>query len=154
MAKAIVTEPNGETIEYFMEDRLKHSLDNKVIPSLHKKDKDCVLVVDGREGSGKSTLAFQVAKYVDPSFNIDRIVFSPDEFREAVFKAKKGQAIVYDEAFTGFSSRASLSPINRVLVSLAMQMRQKNLCILIVLPTIFMLDKYMALFRTRALLHV
>jgi len=154
MAKAIIKEPNGETIEYFMEDRLKHSLDNKVIPSLHKKDKDCVLVVDGREGSGKSTLAFQIAKYVDSTFNINRIVFSPDEFREAVFKAKKGEAIVYDEAFTGFSSRASLSPINRVLVSLAMQMRQKNLCILIVLPTIFMLDKYMALFRTRALLHV
>ncbi len=44
--------------------------------------------------------------------------------------------------------------MNRVLVSLAMQMRQKNLFILIVLPTIFLLDKYMAIFRTRALVHV
>jgi len=155
MATAKVIDPlTGKKIEYYIETRLKNSLDNKVIPSLHKKDKDCVMVVDGREGSGKSTLAFQIAKYVDPSFNLGRIVFGPDDFREAVLRAKKGEAIVYDEAFTGFSSRAALSPINRVLVSLAMQMRQKNLLVLIVLPTIFMLDKYMALFRTRVLVHV
>ncbi len=145
---------NGLEINYSMSSRLKHNLDTKIIPSLLKKDKDCVLVVDGREGVGKSTLAFQIAKYVDSSFNLKRIVFSPDEFREAILSAKKGQAIVYDEAFTGFSSRNSLSPVNRVLVSLAMQMRQKNLFILIVLPTIFLLDKYMAIFRTKALIHV
>ena len=33
-------------------------------------------------------------------------------------------------------------------------MRQKNLFIIIVLPTIFMLDKYMAMHRTKALIHV
>ena len=49
-------------------------------------------------------------------------------------KRKKGQCIIYDEAFTGYSSRSSLSPINRVLVSLAMQIRQKNLFIIIILP--------------------
>jgi len=155
MGTAIINDKEtGEIIKYYIDDRLKNSLDNKVIPSLQKNDKDCVLVVDGREGAGKSTLAFQLAKYVDPTFNINRIVFSPDKFREQILNAKKGQAIVYDEAFTGFSSRASLSPINRVLVSLAMQMRQKNLFVIIVLPTIFLLDKYMALFRTRALIHV
>lgn len=104
--------------------------------------------------SGKSTLAIQMGKYIDPTLNLNRIVFSPEDFREAILKAKKGQCIIYDEAFTGFSSRASLSPVNRVLVSLAMQMRQKNLAIIIVLPTIFLLDRYMAIFRTRSLIHV
>ena len=150
----IIDPETGEVINYSMASRLKHTLDEKIIPSLHKQDKDCVLVVDGKEGSGKSTLAFQIAKYVDNSFNVKRIVFSPDDFREAILRAKKGEAIVYDEAFTGFSSRSSLSPVNRVLVSLSMQMRQKNLFILIVLPTIFLLDKYMAIFRTKALIHV
>jgi len=150
-----ITDPqSGLKINYSMSSRLKHNLDSKIIPSIQKRDKDCVLVVDGKEGTGKSTLAFQIAKYVDNSFNLKRIVFSPDEFREAILTAKPHQAIVYDEAFTGFSSRASLSPVNRVLVSLAMQMRQKNLFILIVLPTIFLLDKYMAIFRTKALIHV
>lgn len=150
-----ITDPNtGEVLKYSMSSRLKESLDNKVIPSLHKKDKDCVVVVDGAEGSGKSTFAMQLGKYVDPSLNLARVVFNPEEFRSAIFKAKKGECVIYDEAFTGYSSRSSLSPVNRVLVSLAMQMRQKNLFVIIVLPTIFLLDKYMALFRTRSLIHV
>jgi hypothetical protein len=106
------------------------------------------------KNSGKSTLAFQLAKYIDPTFDISRIVFTPDEFREAIFKATKGQVIVFDEAFTGFSSRTSLSRVNTILVSMTMQMRQKNLCIIIVLPTFFLLDRYIALFRAKVLIHV
>lgn len=155
MARATTKDlKTGETIEYYMYDRLKHNLDTKIKEQLEKKDKDAVIVVDGKEGSGKSTLAIQIGKYVDASLDLSRVVFSPEDFRDAILKAKKGQCIIYDEAFTGFSSRSSLSPVNRVLVSLAMQMRQKNLFIIIVLPTIFLLDKYMAMFRTKALIHV
>ncbi len=150
-----ITDPKtGFTINYSMSSRLKHNLSDKILPSLQKKDKDCVLVIDGAEGAGKSTLAFQMGKIIDPALDLSRVVFTPEDFRDAILHAKKGQCIIYDEAFTGFSSRNSLSPVNRVLVSLAMQMRQKNLFILIVLPTIFLLDKYMAIFRTRALIHV
>ena len=46
----IVDEKTGTTIEYHINDRLKNSLDKKVIPSLHTKDKDFVICVDGREG--------------------------------------------------------------------------------------------------------
>ena len=35
-----------------------------------------------------------------------------------------------------------------------MQIRQKNLFVIMVLPTFFVLDKYVALFRSRALIHV
>jgi hypothetical protein len=104
--------------------------------------------------SGKSTLGLQWCKYIDPSFDLKRVVFTPEEFREAIYKAKKGQAIMFDEAFTGFSSRASLSGVNKTLISLMMQIRQKNLFIVIVLPTVFLLDKYISLFRTRVLVHV
>ena len=103
---------------------------------------------------GKSTFAFQWAKYVDPTFCLSRIVFSPEEFKEAIFKAKKGQAIVYDEAFSGLGSRSALSSINRYLVSLAMQIRQKNLFVILVLPSVFLLDKYFVMFRAKVLVHV
>jgi len=149
-----IKDPTGFSIEYFMEDRLKRNIDDRVIPALKVQDKDYVICVDGREGSGKSWFSFQLGKAVDPTLNLSRVVFSPDDFREAILRAKKGQCIIYDEAFTGYSSRSSLSPVNRVLVSLAMQMRQKNLFIIIVLPTIFLLDKYMAMFRTKGLFHV
>lgn len=145
----------GKTdIDYYIDDRLKKSLDEKVLPALTKDDKDYVIAVDGKEGAGKSFFAFQIAKYVDSTFDLSRVTFTAEEFKQAIFKAKKGQAIVFDEAFTGLSSRSSLSSINRYLVSLMMQMRQKNLFVIIVLPTFFLLDKYVALFRTRALIHV
>ena len=118
-------------VKYYMEDRLKTNLDNSVIDALEKKDKDFVLVVDGIEGAGKSTLAFQIGRYVDPTLDLNRVVFDAESFREAILKAKKGQCIIYDEAFTGFSSRSALSGINRALVSLAMQMRQQNLFVII-----------------------
>jgi len=79
---------------------------------------------------------------------------TPLEFSQAIMKAKKGQAIVYDEAFTGLSSRGALSEINKLLVSLMMEMRQKNLFVIIVLPTFFLLDKYVALWRAKCLIHV
>lgn len=144
----------NKKIEYYMDARMKKRTDEKVLPALQSQDKDWIEVVDGPEGVGKSTFAFQRAKYVDPSFNLSRVVFSPEEFRQAIFDAKKGQAIVYDEAFTGLGSRSALSPINKYLVSLMMQMRQKNLFVILVLPTFFLLDKYAALFRTRILTHV
>jgi hypothetical protein len=104
--------------------------------------------------SGKSVFAFQIGKYVDPTLNLSRVAFNAEEFRNIVFKAKKSQCVVFDEAFVGLSSRGALSQVNRTLVSLMMQMRQKNLFVIIVLPTFFLLDKYVALFRARALIHV
>lgn len=155
MTTVSITDPKTKfKVEYFMQDRVYQGITKKIIPSINKKNKDCFFIVDGYEGAGKSTFAFQLGKLVDPTLNLDRVVFSPDDFREAVLKAKKAQCVVYDEAFTGFSSRSSLSPINKVLVSLAMQMRQKNLFIIIVLPTIFMLDRYIAIMRAKALFHV
>lgn len=150
----IIEPKTGFEVSYFLEPWIKKRFDEKIIPELEKKDKDCVIAIDGKEGSGKSTLGLQWCKYVDPSFNLNRVVFTPEEFREAVYKAKKGEAIMFDEAFTGFSSRAALSGVNRTLISLMMQIRQKNLFIVIVLPTFFLLDKYISLFRTRVLVHV
>lgn len=155
MALVKIPDPKtGKIIEYHLDTRLKDNLDSKIIPSLLKKDKDCFLCIDGKEGSGKSTLALQIGKYVDPTLDLSRIVFDAEAFRQAIFKAKKGQCIIFDEAFTGLSSRAALSGVNRTLVSLMMQMRQKNLMVIMVLPTFFMLDKYAALFRAKALIHV
>lgn len=143
----------GENISYYMDDRLESTLKNKIRPLLYEKDEDCVIALDGGEGVGKSTLAFQIGKYLDPTLNLKRVVFDAETFRQAILDAEKGQCIVFDEAFTGFSSRASLSGVNRTLVSLMMQMRQKNLLVIIVLPTFFLLDKYVALFRTKFLIH-
>jgi hypothetical protein len=150
-----ITDPNtGEKVSYYLDPWIKKRFDEKVLPDLMKKDKDCIIAIDGKEGTGKSTLGLQYCKYIDPSFNLNRVTFTPDEFRQAIYDAQKGQAVMFDEAFTGFSSRASLSGINKTLISLMMQIRQKNLFVVIILPTFFLLDKYISIFRTRVLIHV
>lgn len=135
-----------------MDGYLKGILDE--IKQSVKRDMDLIILVDGPERSGKSTLAQQCAAYCDPSFNLARVCFTPDEFRKAIMEAEPGQAIVYDEAYTGLNSRGTMSVINRALVSMLAEIGQKNLIIFVVMPTFFDLDKYVAIWRSKVLLHV
>lgn len=112
-------------------------------------DNDCVT-----HNSGKSTLGLQIARYCDHNFDLSRVCMDPDEFREAIERAEPGSAIVYDEAYTGLASRRALSAVNHIITSQMMTMGQKNLVVIIILPTYYMLDKYVALFRARGLFHV
>ena len=137
---------------YYMDGYLKNALDTakKVI----RKDWDMVFAVDGSEGTGKSVISQQIAYYCDPSLTNDQIVFTPNTFRQAITKAKPYTSVIYDEAYTGLSSRATMSMINRTLISMLAEIRQKNLFVFVVMPTFFDLDKYVALWRSRALIHV
>lgn len=129
---------------------------DKVKKRVLKKDRDFVAVIDGEEGVGKSVLAQQIALYLDPEFNIDKIVFNSDDFLRLIKdpKTKKGSCIVLDEAFSAANNRASLTEVNRSMIGVATEMRQKNLFILMVLPSFFDLDKFFALWRCRVLIHV
>lgn len=147
-------EVDGERKEMYMDTELHNRIEHNIKPKLKKKDYDWVWVVDGSEGSGKSVFSGQLAKAVDPTFNLNRFCMNPQEFTKAILKAEKGQAVVFDEGFTGLSSRASLTEINRLLVSLMMEMRQKNLFVIVVMPTLFLLDRYVALFRAKGLFHI
>lgn len=138
----------------YIDTRLYGAINKKIIPDITKKDKDKVYIVDGAEGSGKSTFAMQFGKAIDPTLDLSRVCMTPDEFTKAVLKAKKGQVVIYDEAFTGLSSRQSWSEVNKLIASLMMEMRQKNLVVIIVMPTFFLLERYVALFRAKGLFHI
>lgn len=137
-----------------MDNNLYHQLNKYVKPSVQKKDFDCVLAIDGEEGCGKSVFSFQLAKILDPNFKLSQIAFTPNEFTKAITEAKPFQCIIFDEAFFGLSARASLSEVNQLLISLMMEMRQKNLFVILVMPTYYMLDKYCVLHRCKGLFHV
>jgi hypothetical protein len=138
--------------QMYIDGFLQHAYD--VARKVIRNDWDMVFIIDGSEGSGKSVLAMQSAKYCDEDFNLDRVVFTPKEFRKAIIESQKYQAVVYDEAYTGLSSRATMSLINRTLISMLAEIRQKNLFVFVVMPCFFDLDKYVALWRSRALIHV
>lgn len=119
-----------------------------------KKDFDGVLVVDGGEGFGKSVLAQQIAKYFDHDLNMDRIVFDAEEFVKAVQNAKPYQCIVFDEAYGGLAGRETMTKVNRIIVKMLAEVRQKNLFLIFVCPSFFDLDRYVALWRSRCLVNV
>jgi hypothetical protein len=147
-------ELEGNKKPLYMDGTLYEQLTEVVKPSVQKKDFDYFIAIDGLEGSGKSVFGMQIAKILDPNFNLEKICYSAKDFIKAVINAKPYSCIVFDEAFTGLSSRSALSEINQLLVSLMMEMRQKNLFIILIMPSVFMLDKYAALHRAKGLFHV
>lgn len=119
-----------------------------------EQDWDRVYLIDGGEGSGKSLLGLQLGFYLDPTLNLDRITFTGQSFSKAIENAEKGQCVIFDEAFNGLSSSGATSKLNRLVVRKLMECRQKNLFVIVILPTIFLLQKYAALFRSKCLFHV
>jgi len=140
----------GQT--YYLDGYMRSNLDI-IKQQINNHDQDFVGVVDGFEGVGKSVMAMGLGFYVDPSLTIERICFTADEFKEAVNKAKKGQCVIYDEAITGAFSREAIQQMNVILIKMMAQVRQKNLFMLMVLPSFFDLDKNLALWRSKFLVH-
>lgn len=142
-------------VNFFIDNVLRKELD-KVRYRVLKKDFDFVGLIDGREGSGKSVLGLQIGAYLDPNFSLDNVVFTSEEFIRKIRdpKTQKGSCIILDEAFNALNSRASMTEVNRSMGAVATEMRQKNLFILIILPSFFDLDKQFALHRSSSLIHV
>jgi len=143
-----------EGFSFYIEPRLRKYLDEKVRDDLGKKDKDYVILIDGYEGSGKSTFAQQIGYYVDPTLSLDRICMTADEFKDAVANSQKNQCVIYDEAVTGMTAGDSISRVGKLLKSMMMQMRQKNLLVIIIMPVIFEFSKYAVLSRAKSFFHV
>ena len=138
---------------YWMDGLLKANLD--IARTVIKDDWDFLWVVDGDVGSGKSVFAQQVAYYLsDGRLKLDNICFTADEFRKSILAADKHDCIIFDEAFRGLAGRGSLSKVNKSIVELLNEIRQKNLYVLIVLPSMWDLDKYVTMHRCQGVFHV
>lgn len=138
--------------EYYLNGFLKDNLD--LAKRQVKKNWDMPFAIDGTEGSGKSVLAGQIALYLDPSYSIERCAFTPEQFQDYCLKAEKYQAVVLDEGYGSLSSRGAMSKVNKAIVNMLSIIRRRNLFIIVLIPTFFDLDRYYALWRSRALFHV
>lgn len=111
------------------------------------------VMADGVEGSGKTSVVLTMAYYCDPTFNLDRVIFTPAQFIKAVDESKPGQAIVWDEFVLGGLSEDAFSIMQRIIVKKSVTIRKKRLFVFLVIPYIFMLRPYFAVGRTRFLIH-
>ena len=105
------------------------------------KDKNWISIIVGQTGSGKSTTAISLALAIDPSFSIDRIVFTPKEYIEQVKDLKKGQVIIWDETGVGFSSKDFQSRISKNVAKVFQTMRFKNGATIMTAPVSGMINK-------------
>jgi len=125
---------------------------SKVQHKVPHRRSDLFVIVDGPVGSGKSTLSFQAALWFDPTFTLDRVVFSVEDFLNAIIRAKPGQAVVFDEAII-VNSRSALTEFNKKIIIAMTQIRSKGLFIFFNIPSVFDLDKNLVLNRCHLLLH-
>jgi len=139
--------------EFYMDGYLKSNLD------IYKKDvleedSDCIILIDGGEGAGKSCLGQQVASYLDPTFNINDICFEGEDFKKKTITAKPHKCILFDESLSALNKMKSIDSLTVSVIDLLAEIRQKNLFIIIILPSMFDLAKPIACWRTKFLLHV
>lgn len=142
--------------KYRMNSLLKTQLD--LMSNVVEYDSDMVMLIDGEiEGTGKSTLAQQIAYYfawkAGTKFNVDNIVFNPTQLKKALEDAQKFTAFIWDEAYEGSNKYRIMSSENQKLTTIFQKIRQKNLFLVIVLPSFFDLSKYYAVRRSWALIH-
>ena len=147
----IITQNNQH---YYLNEFYKAFVLDKILPRYINRHWDMVIIVEGEVGSGKTTLAIQSGYYLDPTLDIDRICFTLPQFEKAIDNGKKGQVIIYDEAVSSLLSAEAFKWESTQLVKKITQCRKKGLIIFLLIPSIFMLQKYFAIFRSHFDLRV
>lgn len=150
--KMVKVKPNEEH-EYYMDGYKKANLDH-AINEVRRKNYDLFTLYVAREGHGKSTMAMQDAMYCDPTFNLSRVCFTPEQFLETIDRAEKHQAIVFDETMWAMGSRNVLGRMNKILVKVMSEMRSKNLFVFMCIPNFFMMDWYVAQHRSTGMIYI
>ena len=127
---------------------------NIIKEMLVKHDMDFLLCITGRERIGKSTLALQIASIFDPEFKIEQVVFDIPALYEQVYKLKPGQVIIIDEGATAFFAREAMNTDVKEGVKLLTVMGERNLLVILCVPSFFIVDKYIRDHRVAGLIKV
>ena len=117
----------------------------------NKRSWDYIAIIAGNCGAGKSTLARGLANYCDRNFDEWKIAFDAEQFIEITTRAPQYSAVILDESFADFNSRAGSSKSFLKVINHIQLIRQKNLFVFLCLPNFFDLSKTIAIFRTNHL---
>lgn len=139
-------------VKFWVDEPLVKKVEN--IKMMLKKNWDCVILVDGRERSGKSTLGLTIAKLLDPNLNVKNLARGTMDCIKKIEALPDKSVMVIDEGSLALSSGDAQRSENRRLLKILDVVGQKNMVFIIVLPSIFDLQKQIAVRRARFLLHV
>jgi hypothetical protein len=149
----IVEYEKGSKKGFYIDGLLKENLD-KLYRMVTQKDFDGIFICDGEERSGKSVMMQQVGYYLSRgNLPIENIVFDSNSFLKRIRKAPKNSCIIFDEAFRGLSKGQRTAATKQIIQAL-MEVGQRNLFIIVILPSMWELDTYTVLHRSRGVFHV
>lgn len=120
----------------------------KVWRDIWVRKKNAGFIVTGATGSGKSWFALKLASDLDPTFNVERVVFNTESFLKLLVEGDShgkigiGQAIVFDETShdEAMDSRSSLSETNKQMAALSTIYRALRLVVIYVAPNMNQID--------------
>jgi len=120
----------------------------EMIKERPNKKFDCIVLITGPRRTGKSTLAVQIARKVDPHFDINHIAFRLDDFNEIIrtnptANPAKGiyPQVILDEAGFDLFSQNWMQQVQKNLVRKFEVIGARNQIVYLVLPHRMMLNK-------------
>ncbi len=117
-----------------------------------KQGDDFFVLITGKVGDGKSTLGIQIGAVMGLPFGLKNVHFKPKLFLQSI-QTTINQTHDFDEAITGLMSRRALSTMNKDILQAFVQCRSRRHCIIICLPTPYLLEWYV-MDRVHLWIHV
>ncbi len=125
------------------------------VPEYLKQDRDLVIAITGEEGSGKSTLGLSLSLIANPKFSIDSdILYNVEDITERLKTVGRYKTLLLDEAVEFAFSRNAMKREQKKMIQTFMQVRQKNLFFILLIPNFSDMDKYFRKWRIKRWLHV
>ncbi len=119
----------------------------RILTQIHKENLKYIGIMTGDPGKGKSYHVIRMAEQLDPTFNIDRVFFTPLKMIDHIFelykegKLKKGMFWVLDEGGVSYGNRTWYQDSNLYMNYMAQTFRKMGQGIFITLPYLDLLDK-------------
>jgi len=149
--------PNGT----FYTRYLYEDLMDRLVEDCHTNianEYDNVIVVQGKEGSGKSSFAIRLAKAFNPHFNmVTDYIYSYEEMVAAVSGPDDddiGRVFWLDETSSIMNNRDAMTTSSKNMVELLEMMRSRGWTLIMCIPSVERLDKYLRDHRIRYLITV
>jgi len=120
----------------------------KVYRDVWLRKKNAGFIVTGPTGSGKSEFALKLAQDLDPTFYVERVVYTAEDFLKLIIEGDSkgkigiGKAIIFDETShdEAMDSRSSLSQTNKQMAALSTIYRALRLIVIYVAPNLNQID--------------
>lgn len=136
----------------YLDGYLKMRLD--AMKSLQRKQFDSPMICDGEVGVGKSRFLMTIGYYLaDTKFDEKNICAGNQDAIEKMRKLPDGSAILIDEGSLVFNAKETMRREQVRLTKILDVCRQRRFYILVACPSFFDLNKYIAVFRSRFLIH-